>query len=78
MSGRQIGIFGLDTATKELAVTYLQILISFTPLFSISMVISTALRAAGDVKTPLYIGVVTNVLNIYLLLGLVNGEYGLP
>ena len=73
-----IGIFGLDTATKELAVTYLQILISFTPLFSISMVISTALRAAGDVKTPLYIGVVTNVLNIYLLLGLVNGEYGLP
>lgn len=73
-----IGIFGLDIETKNLAVTYLLIIISFTPVFSISMVISTALRAAGDVKTPLYIGVITNILNIFLLLGLVNGNYGLP
>ena len=64
-----IGIFGLDIETKNLAVTYLIIIISFTPVFSISMVISTALRAAGDVKTHLYIGVITNILNIFLLLG---------
>ncbi|SVB05098.1 uncharacterized protein METZ01_LOCUS157952, partial [marine metagenome] len=73
-----IGIFGLDQETKKLAVTYLLIIIFFTPVFSISMVVSTALRAAGDVKTPLYIGVFTNILNIYLLLGLVNGHYGMP
>ena len=42
------------------------------------MVISTSLRAAGDAKTPLLIGLFANVINIFLLLGLVNGKFGLP
>jgi putative MATE family efflux protein len=42
------------------------------------MVLGTAQRAAGDAKTPLYIGLLTNVVNIFLLLGLVEGRYGMP
>jgi len=73
-----IGIFGLDPVAQELAVTYLTISILFIPFMAIGMVIGAALRAAGDVKTPMYIGVFTNIIAIYLLLGLVNGQYGMP
>jgi Na+-driven multidrug efflux pump len=55
-----IGLFGLDEASRELSVTYTQILVGFTPVFAISMVLGTAQRAAGDAKTPLYIGLLTN------------------
>ena len=73
-----IGIFGLDPGAQELAVTYLTISILFIPFMAIGMVIGAALRAAGDVKTPMYIGIFTNIIAIYLLLGLVNGQYGMP
>ena len=73
-----IGIFGLDPVAQKLAVTYLTISILFIPFMAIGMVIGAALRAAGDVKTPMYIGIFTNIIAIYLLLGLVNGQYGMP
>jgi len=75
---RFIGIFGLAPVAQELAVTYLTISILFIPFMAIGMVIGSALRAAGDVKTPMYIGIFTNIIAIYLLLGLVNGQYGMP
>ena len=61
-----IGLFGLDENSQKLSVTYTTILVSFTPVFAISMVLGTAQRAAGDAKTPLYIGFITNVINIIL------------
>ena len=73
-----IGIFGLAPVAQELAVTYLTISILLIPFMAIGMVIGAALRAAGDVKTPMYIGIFTNIIAIYLLLGLVNGQYGMP
>jgi len=73
-----ISIFGLDAEAQELAVTYLTISIIFIPFMTFGMVIGAALRAAGDVKTPMYIGIFTNIIAIYLLLGLVNGQYGMP
>jgi len=73
-----ISIFGLDPVAQELAVTYLTISILFIPFMTFGMVIGAALRAAGDVKTPMYIGIFTNIIAIYLLLGLVNGQYGMP
>ena len=73
-----INIFGLDEETKKLALNYLYVLIIFTPAFSISMVMGTALRASGDAKTPLLIGLFANGINIFFLLGLVNGKFGLP
>ena len=73
-----IGLFGLNETSHELSVTYTTILVFFTPVFAISMVLGTAQRAAGDARTPLYIGFVTNVINIFLLIGLVEGRFGLP
>ena len=73
-----IGLFGLDEESRQLSVAYTKILVGFTPVFAISMVLGTAQRAAGDAKTPLYIGFVTNVINIILLIGLVEGRFGFP
>ena len=75
---QMIGIFGLDENSQKLSIQYTIILVTFTPVFAISMVLSTAQRAAGDTRTPLYIAVFTNILNIFLLVGLVNGRFGLP
>ena len=73
-----IGLFGLDEESRQLSVSYTKILVAFTPVFAISMVLGTAQRAAGDAKTPLYIGLLTNIVNIILLLGLVEGRFGMP
>lgn len=75
---QMIGVFGLDENSQKLSIQYTIILVTFTPVFAISMVLSTAQRAAGDTRTPLYIAVFTNILNIFLLVGLVNGRFGLP
>ena len=73
-----LGMFGLETNAKQLAIDYLKVLILFSPTFGVSIVAGSAIRAAGDVKTPLFIGLIQNALNIYLVLGFVNGNYGLP
>ena len=73
-----LGLFGLETNAKQLAIDYLKVLILFSPTFGISIVAGSAIRAAGDVKTPLFIGLIQNALNIFLVLGFVNGNYGLP
>ena len=49
-----MNLFGLELEAKELAIDYLKILILFSPAFGVSIVFGAAVRAAGDVKTPLY------------------------
>ena len=73
-----LGLFGLELEAKQLALDYLKVLILFSPTFGVSIIFGAAVRAAGDVKTPLFIGLIQNIINIFLLIGLVNGRYGLP
>ena len=73
-----ISFFGLDPESKKLAVIYIKYTMLFSITFSCSFIFSSALRAAGDAKTPLAIMIFQNLLNIYLLIGLVNGQFGFP
>jgi putative MATE family efflux protein len=73
-----IGLFGLDTQSKILAINYLKFSMLFSAMFSASFIFGAALRAAGDAKTPLAIMVFQNIINVFLLIGLVNGSFGLP
>ena len=41
---QMIGIFGLDENSQKLSIQYTIILVTFTPVFAISMVLSTALK----------------------------------
>ncbi|MDJ0785445.1 MAG: MATE family efflux transporter [Myxococcota bacterium] len=72
------GIFQLDDATVELAARFILWISPFNAVFAIFLVLSTALRAAGDTRTPLWVGAVTNVVNVGLVYALVYGEFGLP
>ena len=71
-------IFRLDPEAIAHASTFIWWLSVFNAPFAASFVIGTALRAAGDTRTPLWIGGLTNVVNIVLAYGLVLGRFGLP
>ncbi len=73
------GIFkGLDPETMALAADFIRTISWFNVAFAVNIVLGTALRAAGDTRTPLLIAVVTNIVNVFLLYGLVYGELGMP
>jgi putative MATE family efflux protein len=64
------GLFGLDTETTQLAASFIFYLGIFTIFSTISMMLSTALRAIGDVITPLWFLFFSSLLNVvfaYLL-----------
>lgn len=72
------GVFGLDDRTTEQAGMFIRYLSFFNIAFAINMVLGASLRAAGDTKTPLWIGAAINIINIALLYWLVYGGLGLP
>jgi putative MATE family efflux protein len=72
------GIFRLDPEAIALGASFIRWLSVFNVAFAITFVLGTALRAAGDTMTPLWIGAVTNVVNVVLVYGLVYGAFGLP
>jgi putative MATE family efflux protein len=71
-------IFRLEEETVQLAATFIRWICAFNAVFAVGFVIGTALRAAGDTRTPLWIGVFTNLVNVVLLYGLVYGRLGFP
>lgn len=48
----------------------------FNPSFAVFFALGAAVRAAGDTRTPLWIGGLANVLNVALLFPLVFGAFG--
>jgi putative MATE family efflux protein len=73
-----IRLFGVEEDVVILGASYLRILLAFNVPFSFGVVLSMGVRGAGDVRTPLLIGVVLNVLNVILNYGLVYGRLGFP
>ena len=71
-----VGVFGLDGPTSELAATYVRWSSLSALPFAAGMVIATALRAAGDTRTPLWISIAGAALNIVALWVLVGGGFG--
>jgi putative MATE family efflux protein len=72
------GIFGLDEATVQLAADNIYWLSVFVLGFSVNIILSSALRAAGDAWTPLVAGAGINLLNLPLLYMFIFGAWGAP
>jgi len=70
--------FQLEEETLKLAAIFIRWLSFFNIAFAIMFVFGVSLRAAGDTITPLWIGAITNVVNVVLLYGLVHGNLGMP
>jgi len=75
---QMVGVFELDAVTLAQAADFLRIISLFNLGFAVVMVIGAAVRAAGDTITPLWIGAVTNVANVFLVYGMVYGRFGFP
>ena len=70
--------FGLKDQALVLSAQYLQAISPFYVAFGCGMGLITALRAVGDVKTPLFIGLIMNIFAIFFMLVFVNGWLGFP
>lgn len=71
-------LFRLEEGTVELAATFIRFLSLFHAGFAVHFVLGTALRAAGDTRTPLVVGALVNAVNVGLVWALVHGRLGLP
>ncbi len=71
-------VFSDDPLVITQGAYYLKI-VSFSYITqAVVMIYSTALRSAGDSKTPMYTSVISLTLNVILNYGLILGHFGLP
>ena len=70
--------FGVAPEVMELGSSYVQVLTFMMPFIFMKLVFITALNATGDTKTPLYVKLVSIVLNVGLNYLLIFGHYGFP
>ena len=71
-------VFRLEAETVAQASDFIFYLSFFNGSFAIAMILGTAIRAAGDTLTPLWLGAITNVVNVVLVYALVYGRLGAP
>ncbi len=73
-----VSLLGVAPAVSVLGGECLAILLAFSMPFAIEFTLSQALRGAGDVRTPLVIGVATVVVNAVADWALIFGRLGAP
>lgn len=66
MSGQVPRLMQVDESIRELSSTYFFIVYSPMLARSATIIFGTLLRAAGDTKTPMLVGVLVNIVNIIL------------
>jgi putative MATE family efflux protein len=71
-------LFGLESATEQLAARNIFWLSTFIVGFAIDIILSSALRAAGNAWTPLLFGLAVNLVNLPLLYAFILGNFGAP
>lgn len=70
--------FGVEPAVVGLGAGFVRVVMLSIPQAAVLFVIGSALRAAGDTRTPLLIGFTVNVINIVGNYVLIFGKLGLP
>ncbi len=73
-----VALMGADAEVLRLGVAYLVWLLPGLFLFMVATVLSGALRGAGDTRTPMWINVIINLLNIVFCYVLIFGKLGAP
>jgi putative MATE family efflux protein len=71
-------VFGLDEPASQLASRNIFWLSAFIIGFAIDIILSSALRAAGNAWTPLLFGLAVNLVNLPLLYIFILGNFGAP
>ncbi|CAB49288.1 MATE family efflux transporter [Pyrococcus abyssi] len=71
-------IMGAKGEVLEIAYAYLRVLFLFYPIRFMGFAFFSALRGAGDTKTPMKLNILMNVINAVLDYLLVFGKFGFP
>jgi len=70
--------FGTAPEVAALGQGYVQMLTWMMPFIFMKLVFVSALNAAGDTKTPMYVKIVSIILNVLFNYLLIFGKYGFP
>lgn len=70
--------FGVEPGVVELGTAFTRIVLASIPASSVIFVVASALRGAGDTRTPLVVGLFVNALNVLGNWVFVFGHLGFP
>jgi MATE family multidrug resistance protein len=73
-----VALLGAPEDVIDLSVSYLRVVASIFFFSTLMFIGNASLRGAGDTRTPLYVMLVVNVLNIAVAWTAINGPVGLP
>ena len=73
-----ISIFNRDAAVLDIGVRYLRIAVFSYPAIALNQIVGVLLRSTGRAKLPMYVSVLTTILNAFLDYGLIFGRFGFP
>jgi putative MATE family efflux protein len=73
-----IGVYRADTTVTNLGGDFLRIMGYAAVPTAINMIGTAALRGAGDTRTPLYIMIGVNIINVVVSFLFIGGQFGLP
>jgi putative MATE family efflux protein len=73
-----MGLFQVHGQMADMGARYLQVVMLSEPFQGIFLMCASALRGAGDTRTPLWIGGIIDVLAIFLNYVLIFGKFGFP
>jgi putative MATE family efflux protein len=73
-----IALLGADAGTARMGGRYLAAVFATAPARHVALVAARALQGTGDTRTPMYVNVVSNAVNIAGSFGLGFGLAGLP
>ena len=73
-----VALLGAPEDVIDLSTSYLRLVASIFFFSTLMFIGNASLRGAGDTRTPLYVMLVVNVLNIAVAWTAINGPLGLP
>jgi multidrug resistance protein, MATE family len=78
LAGPAMAVLGAEPEAAALGAHYLVIVSSVIVLSTIMFACMASMRGAGDTRTPMWIMLVVNAINVVLSYVLINGALGLP
>jgi putative MATE family efflux protein len=77
--GRQaIALLGAPPRVARMGGTYLGVILATAPARHVALIGARSLQGTGDTRTPMYVNVVANVLNVVGSVALGLGSFGVP
>lgn len=73
-----LGLFNKDPAVVDTGCRYLSIVCFSYPAVTLTLLMSNVLRGTERVKLPLYVSIITTIVNAFADYGLVFGAFGMP